>query len=199
MLHILVSLFTVINPLSLMPVYIALTKSLDNKKKKEILIKATITAFVTLVIFAVAGKYIFVLFGISVYAIKIVGGVIFFTMGYEMLRGESVPKKLEKETEEEFSDNIAISPLGIPLFAGPGAIAMVIMFMNGTNSFGGAVTLVLSIFIVCMVTFILMFFGKRILDFLGQEVSKILMRVMGLIIMAVAVEFFFSGFHHYIH
>lgn len=194
----LTSLFTMINPLGAVPLFIALTESFERTEIRRVAIKASFTAFVALAIFALAGKLIFAFFGISVEGLRVVGGVLFFVMGYEMLRGRTVPKKLENETANEFSSDIAITPLAIPMIAGPGAITMVILFIQEAPSLAAKASLIVSIFLVCVLTALILLGGKKILQLLGPSGAKVMMRIMGLIVMLIAVEFFFAGITPYV-
>ena len=105
------SLFTMINPIGTIPLFVSLTKGFSHEEKKKTVIKASITAFITLCLLAFVGKWIFDFFQISIASLKVVGGFLFFMMGYEMLRGRTVPKKLENESDESFGSEIAITPL----------------------------------------------------------------------------------------
>ena len=192
------SLFTVMNPLGVVPLFINFTEGLDARAIRSVAIRASFTAFVALVIFAFAGELIFDFFGISVNGLKVVGGVLFFFMGYEMLRGITVPKKLDTETESEFSAEVAITPLAIPMVAGPGAITMVILFMQQTVSLLDRVLLVAGIATVCVATALILLGGRRIISLLGPSGAKVMMRIMGLIVMLIAVEFFFAGLTPYV-
>ena len=192
------SLFSMINPLGVVPMYISLTENLGRKQKRNVVFKATLTAFVTLTLFALAGQYIFAFFGVSTGALQMVGGVVFFIMGWEMLRGKTVPRKLDDETDDEFGDDIAITPIGIPMITGPGVITMVIMYMRSTESFSQKSTIVLAIFTACFLTAAILFCGRYILGLLGPAISKIMMRIMGLIVMGIAFEFFFAGLKQFV-
>jgi multiple antibiotic resistance protein len=192
------SLFSMINPLGAVPIYISLTENLSRKQKRNVIFKATLTAFITLTLFAIAGQYIFAFFGVSTGALQMVGGVVFFIMGWEMLRGKTVPKKLDHETDDEFGDDIAITPLGIPMITGPGVITMVIMYMRSAEAFSQKSIIIIAIFTACFFTAVVLFCGRYILGFLGPAISKIMMRIMGLIVMGIAFEFFFDGLKQFV-
>ena len=192
----LTSLFTMINPVSIAPVFLSLTSELPPGQRKQVAGKATITAFVILVFFALTGSVIFKVFGISVHGLRIVGGVLFFMMGYEMVQARLSPSRFDKAEELEamdaYSQDVALTPLAIPLICGPGAIATVIILMQEQDLFHQA-TLFVSIAVVCLVTWMSLLFASPIMHQLGESGNKVLMRVMGLIVMVIAVEYFFSG------
>lgn len=186
------SLFTMMNPIGVIPVYIALTANHTKKEARFIAFKATFTAFIILTIFAFSGKFIFDFFSISVNSLKIVGGIIFFIMGYDMLLAR-ISKTKTASTEESGDHDIAITPLAIPIICGPGAITAVIVFMQESVNLEQKAILLVSVLTVILLTWIILLSARRIFDFLGDNGNKVLMRIMGLIVMVIAVEFFFGG------
>ncbi|MCL6271505.1 MarC family protein [Sansalvadorimonas sp. 2012CJ34-2] len=192
----LTSLFTMINPISIAPVFLSLTAELPSEQRRDVARKATATAFVILVFFALTGSVIFKVFGISVHGLKIVGGVLFFIMGYEMVQARLSRTRFDKAEEldamDAYSQDVALTPLAIPLICGPGAIATVIILMQ-EQDLTHQVTLFFSIAIVCVVTWVALLFASPIMNRLGESGNKVLMRVMGLIVMVIAVEYFFAG------
>lgn len=181
----LTSLFTMINPVGVIPVYISLTANLDASDARRVAWKATLIAF--------TGKFIFDFFSISTDSLRIVGGIIFFLMGYDLLQARMERTKASNETRTEFIDDIAITPLAIPLICGPGAITMVILLMKEAPGLAQKSILIGSILAIGSVTAICLLGGRAIMRFLGANGNKVLMRIMGLIVMMIAVEFFFAG------
>ena len=192
-------LFTMINPLAVVPIFISLTDSFSVAESRGVAIKASFVSFITLTLFALSGKVIFDFFGISVDGLKVIGGILFFIMGYEMLRGRTVPKKVENESNANFGGEVAITPLAIPMITGPGSITMVIIFMQDADSIFMKGEIITGIFIVTLFTAIILISGRRLMSFLGPSGSNVMMRLMGLIVMLIAVEFFFAGITPYIY
>jgi multiple antibiotic resistance protein len=192
------SLFTMINPLGAVPLYVNLTKGFSETEKKKIILKSCLAAFIMLCLLSFSGKLVFDFFSISISGLKVVGGFLFFTMGHDMLSGRTVPKKLQNESNESFGSEIAITPLAIPMICGPGSITMVLIFMQDASGFTSKSILIISIAIVMVLTGIILNLGNRILDFFGDTGSKVMMRLMGLIVMLISVEFFFSGITPYV-
>jgi multiple antibiotic resistance protein len=188
-----VSLFAVIDPIGALPVYLSMTSSLTNQESRSVAIRAIITALIVLVAFAIIGPEIFHFFNISVNSLRIVGGVIFFIMGYEMLNARLSRTKMDEESTHEYIEDVAITPLGIPMIAGPGAITTVILLMNESHMIEKQAAVFVAIFAVMLVSLIFLIGARRIMNVLGGSGEKVLMRLMGLIVMAVAVEFFVSG------
>jgi len=188
-----VSLFTMINPIGVVPVYVSMTGALSAQEAKKVALKAIIFSLFFLSAFAFAGQFIFDFFGISIHSLRIVGGIIFFMVGYEMLQAKIVRTKFDEKEAGDYIDDIAITPLGIPMISGPGAITTVIILMNESSTTFEKVSLFASIFLIMLISFILLVSGKKIVSVMGENGKKVMMRVMGLIVMVIAVEFFFTG------
>lgn len=187
------SLFTMINPLGVIPVYTTLTDGMTSKQAAAIALKATSTALIVLLLFTFGGNLIFDIFNISVNGLKIVGGFLFFLSGYDMLRGKLTRINTNDEQDEEAVKNFAIAPLGIPMITGPGVITISIVLMNDAPDYTHKSLLIISIFLVMGLTHIILLSSRRILGFLGETGNKVLTRIMGLIVMVIAVELFFRG------
>lgn len=188
------SFFSLINPLGSMPVFLTMTSNLDKKERFRTAFKAVITAFVTLMIFAFGGQMLFQFFGISVDSFRVVGGIIFFMMGYDMLNARlSSLKSINPDQVREYVDDISITPLGIPMIAGPGAITNSIVLMQDSNTLTLKLILIGTITITMVLTLIIYISGTSITRFLGETGNKIMLKLMGLIVMVIAVEFFFAG------
>lgn len=189
------SFFTLINPLSSMPVFMTMTANLSKKRRRQTAKKATIVAFFTLLIFAFSGQILFNFFGISVNSFRIVGGVIFFAMGWDMLQARLAHMKHTDDEEkiDAYVEDISITPLAIPMICGPGAITNAIVLMEDSHTLVQKAMLIAIIFIVLLLTYLIYVGGSKVIDFLGETGNKVMMRLMGLIVMVIAVEFFFSG------
>lgn len=189
-----VSLFTMIDPIGALPIFTSMTTKLSPTESRRVALRAALTAWLVLMLFALTGRFIFDFFGISVNSLRIVGGVIFFVMGYEMLEARLTRAKSDEESVSEYIEDIAITPLGIPLIAGPGAIAMVIVLMNeATGEPAKQIALLIAISGVLALAFLFLIGARQVTYALGPSGNKILLRLMGLIVMAIAVEFFFNG------
>lgn len=187
------TLFAMINPLGVMPVYTTMTAKLPSNEARQTAMKAVSVAAFTLILFALTGKFIFDFFQISVNGLRIVGGVIFFMAGYDMLQARLIRTKTDKETTNEFVDDISITPLAIPMIAGPGAMTVSIVLMNDAHTIYLKLVLIGIILFILLLTFLILIFSRRIIRRLGESGNKVLTRIMGLIVMVIAVEFIFSG------
>ncbi len=187
------SFFTLINPFGVMPVFMTMTAGLEDKERKKTAIKASLTAFITLVAFAFSGQIMFKFFGISVNSFRMVGGIIFFMVGWDMLQARLSKTKVSENEVKEYINDISITPLAIPMICGPGAITNAIVLMEDSKDLASKSILIGMIFLILLVTFLVLWGSARISKILGDTGNKILMRLMGLIVMVIAVEFFFSG------
>jgi len=188
-----VSLFTMINPLSVLPLYVSMTPGLSVADNQRVALKSTLTAAGVLVFFAVTGHLVFRFFSVSVDSLRVVGGVILFLLGYEMMQARLSPTRHDGETSTEFAENVAITPIGVPIIAGPGAITSVILLMNDAGGWGRKAVLFAAIGVVLAITFAFLYSAKRVVAVLGGSMNKVVMRLMGLIVMMIGVEFFFAG------
>jgi multiple antibiotic resistance protein len=189
----LTSLFTMINPIGVIPVYMALVRDLDAEQARRVAVKASLFAFLILLIFALAGNAIFNFFHIRIDSLKIVGGVLFFLLGFDMLQVRIQRARKPEESESQFVDDIAITPLAIPFICGPGAITMVILLYRDADTLVSKGVFFLSMACVVLLTAVILLGGRSILNALGTSGTKVMMRIMGLIVMVIAVEFFFAG------
>lgn len=190
------SFLTLVNPLGLMPIFIGMTSGFDTRKRTRIARKALLVAFITMVVFAFGGKFIFDFFNISINGLRVVGGFLFFNMGYEMLQAKNSKVKVtqsEVDSVDSEEDDIAVTPLGIPMITGPGVITNSIVLMEDAGSVPLKVVLISVMLVICLITFLILLSSGKILGYLGTTGNKVLMRLMGLIIMIIAVEFFVAG------
>ena len=187
------SFFTLINPLSTMPLFMTMTSELTVKERNHTAKKATLVALITIVIFALSGQLLFNFFGISVNSFRIVGGIIFFIMGMDMLQARIGKVKIKDSEVKTYINDISVTPLAIPMICGPGAITNSIVMMEDASTFTRKIVLFGSILLVLLITYLVFYSASRIIKIIGQTGINVMMRLMGLILMVIAVEFFFSG------
>ena len=187
------SFFTLINPLGTMPIFMTMTKDIDQIHRTKIAKKASIVSFITILIFAFSGQLLFNFFGISVNSFRIVGGVIFFLMGMDMLQARLGRVKVKDSEIKTYVNDISITPLAIPMICGPGALTNAIVMMEDADNLEKKIVLIFAIFLVMILTYLILYSSSRIIKVLGETGINVMMRLMGLIVMVIAVEFFFSG------
>ena len=187
--------FTLINPIGIAPLLLVMTERFSKKERINIAWKGSLTAFLTLIIFSIMGSVIFNFFGITIEAFQIMGGILFFRNGMRMLeakigRSRTTPKEHEESLE---SDDIAISPIGIPLIAGPGAITASMLLSSQTPQLYSYATLGVSILIVLSVVYLILRNGDLLMKALGHTGLRVIQRLMGLVLMVIAVQFVING------
>lgn len=190
------AVFFVIDPLATVPIFLSVTGRFDASQRRKIALRAALAAWTTLCVFAAAGGLIFRAFGISLGAFKVAGGIMLLLMAIDMMRAQTSPTRstAEEQAETRARDDIAIVPLAIPMLAGPGAIATVMVFMSraawrpiATASVFAAIS------ITCAASWLLLRSAAHAQRFLPRTLLSALDRVMGLLLAAVAVEFVASG------
>ena len=191
------AIFFVVDPMAVIPVFIAMTRNDSAEKRRAMALRATVAAFGILTAFAVAGTLIFRVFGITLGAFKVAGGILLLLTSIEMLRAEEPRTRvtLAEEQEGAAKEDVAIFPLAIPLLAGPGAIATVTTLMAKAGRIAFAVPVVLSILVTCVVSYLMLRGASGIAKVLGVTGLTVMNRVIGLIIGAIAVQFMFDGLH----
>ncbi len=187
------SFFTLINPLGTMPIFMTMTANLSDSDRAHTARKASIVAFITIVLFAFSGQLLFSFFGISVNSFRVVGGIIFFLMGMDMLQARLARTKVQDEEVKSYVNDISVTPLAIPMICGPGAMTNAIIMMEDADTNLKVVTLVVVIFLVMLLVYLILLSSSKIIKLLGETCNTVMMRLMGLIVMVIAVEFFFSG------
>jgi multiple antibiotic resistance protein len=178
------------NPIANTPIFIALTDGMDGKEKRTVAVKSTVTAFIIVSAFVILGKYIFELFGITIPAFKITGGVLLFYVGFEMLMSNK--SKIHSVDAKDEKSDIAVSPLAIPILAGPGTIVTAMNNVNNTNFLH--IWIVISIFaLMIFLTFLAFKFSDRIVYRLGPNMIKVIGKIMGLILAIMGTDMVIIG------
>lgn len=191
----LTTFFTLINPIGIAPILLVMTERFSKEEKINIAWKGSLTAFITLIIFSILGSVIFNIFGITIEAFQIMGGILFFRSGFRMSEakiGRSRTTPMEREESQE-SDDLAISPIGIPLIAGPGAITASMLLSSQTPQLYSYATLGVSIFLVLTVVYLILRNGGLLMKALGYTGMRVIQRLMGLVLMVIAVQFVING------
>ncbi len=194
------TLFFVVDPLGLIPIFISYLTGREGREKKRIIIKATIISILISTFFILFGRYLLLFLGISTGAFLVAGGILLFLISIEMLFGlpsrAKVPMSCEdgSAVAQESPLDVAVFPLAIPMLCGPGNIAALIMFgSQASGDITRMVTLIAisaSVFLIAMVT---MFFSRYIESFLGDTGISILQRLIGLILSALSVQIIKNG------
>ena len=193
---ILMAFFAIMNPIANTPLFVALTNDVDSEIKRQVAIKAVVLAFVIIAVFAIAGRTIFEVFGITLPAFRIAGGILIALVGYHMLQGENStvhhPTKEDNEKSSDSALDIAITPLALPVLAGPGTIATAMSFA-AESTMPEIIRVVGALAVICVITLICFLMGGRITRFLGRNAIKVITRLMGLILAVIGVQMLVIG------
>ena len=193
---ILMAFFAIMNPIANTPLFVALTNDVDSEIKRQVAIKAVVLAFVIIAVFAIAGRTIFEVFGITLPAFRIAGGILIALVGYHMLQGENStvhhPTKEDNEKSSDSALDIAITPLALPVLAGPGTIATAMSFA-AESTMPEIIRVVGALAVICVITLICFLMGGRITRFLGRNDIKVITRLMGLILAVIGVQMLVIG------
>ena len=189
------SLFALINPLGISPVILSITENLNEKDYYYAIRRGIFFATIILLTFACMGELIFKFYGLTIHAFKIAGGILFLRTGLDMLYARTPRTKTTPQEEKEANDLgvISIAPIGIPLIAGPGAITSVMLLSYQANTIYERILFYLSIIIVLSITYFILKLAKKISKTFGMTGIRIIQRIMGLILMVLAVQFIING------
>lgn len=186
--------FAIMNPFANLPMFVSLTADNSRKEINAIARLAFIVATVIVVLFAFLGNYIFTIFGINLAALRIMGGIILGLIGYHMIQGnvspiQHDPEKSVKDSVNSSNTNVAISPLAMPILAGPGTIATTMNLASGTNPF-----IVVAAFVVlAVIAYFIFIYGEQIMDKLGNNIMNVITKLMGLILATIGVKMLIVG------
>ena len=182
--------FAIINPIANTPIFLGLVEGEDKESKQKIAKTASITAFVIVTSFVILGKYIFELFGITIPAFKITGGILIFYVGFEMLMSQK--SKVHGNNNSDKNNDIAISPLAIPILAGPGTIVTAMNYVTNANFVHlGIVIVVFAVMIY--LTYLAFSLSDKIVDKVGTNIISVIGKLMGLILAIIGTGMITEG------
>jgi membrane protein, MarC family len=186
--------FAIMNPFANLPMFVSLTADNSRKEVNAIARLAFIVATVIVALFALLGNYIFSIFGINLSALRIMGGIILGLIGYHMIQGnvspiQHDPKQSVKDSINSNNTDVAISPLAMPVLAGPGTIVTTMNLSSSTNPF-----IVISAFVVLsVITYFIFIYGEQIMAKLGNNIMNVITKLMGLILATIGVRMLIMG------
>lgn len=182
------SFFAIMNPISNLPAYMALVADDSQKISRKIAFKSLLIAFIIVTVFVFSGDLIFKVFGITIVSFRIAGGILVAVIGYHMINGNHSPsyKGMEQQAVNSDPMSIAISPLAMPLFAGPGTITTALSLANG--GLQNQLITVVAFALLCVITYLLLRSAKQIAGFLGKNLMKIITKMMGLLLFSIGIQ-----------
>ena len=180
--------FAIMNPISNLPAYMALVADDSQKISRKIAFRSLLIAFVIVTVFIFSGDFIFKVFGITIVSFRIAGGILVAVIGYHMINGNHSPsyKGMEQQAVNSDPMSIAISPLAMPLFAGPGTITTALNLANG--GLQNQLITVVAFALLCVITYLLLRSAKQIAGFLGENLMKIITKMMGLLLFSIGIQ-----------
>jgi multiple antibiotic resistance protein len=188
------SILFLVDPIAVVPTFLAITQGETLERRRATARRACIAAGILLIVFAAGGNLIFRAFGITLPAFRIAGGAILWLVAMDMLRGERRTQESEAEIDEGIrKDDVALTPLAMPMLAGPGAISTVMVLSGQARTPARAAVIYASIVVTLVISWIMLRVGDRVMSRFGQTGIRVIMRIMGLMLAAVAVQFIVTG------
>lgn len=189
------SLFALINPLGISPILLSVTENLNSQEYTRVIKKGIFFATIILLLFAFMGELIFKFYGITIHAFKIAGGILFFRTGMNMLNARTPRTRTTPQETLEASDieDLSIAPIGMPIIAGPGAITSVMLLSSQANTMAERAFFYFNIIFVLTLTYFLLKIAKKISSKFGMTGIRIIQRIMGLILVVLAIQFIIDG------
>ena len=196
-LSVFMGFFAIMNPVANTPVFLGLTAQNDSETRRRIAFRALLISTIIIVVFCAAGKLIFDLFGITLPAFRITGGILVALVGFHMLQGgghSSVqhPTEEDKDKSQDAALEVAITPLAMPILAGPGTIATAMNYASA-GTMGEFVVTVAAFCLLCLITYVFFVSGERLVRFIGDNGVKVITRLMGLILAVIGVQMLITG------
>lgn len=188
------SILFLVDPIAVVPAYLAFTRGESPERRKATARAACVAAAITLVVFALAGDLILRMFGVTLAAFRIAGGFILWLVAMDMLRAQrSTQEGTEELMEGQQKEDVGITPLGIPMLAGPGAMSTVMVLGAQATTPAAKAVVHVSIIVTMLISWVMLRLGDRVFARLGESGIRVATRVMGLLLAAVAVQFVLSG------
>jgi multiple antibiotic resistance protein len=189
------AIFSVVDPLGVVPVYIAMTAADSRAHKRRTALRASLTMAIALGLFAAAGAFILRFFGVSIGAFRMAGGILLLLLAIDMLRAQPSRQRTTPEEEREGLEkpDVSIFPLAIPMLSGPGSFATVMVLMTRANGWWQRGIVFASIALTGVLTFFILLGASVAERRLGRTGINVLHRVMGLLLASIAVQFVVDG------
>ncbi len=188
-----IALFIIVDSIGNIPIFLALLEEYTRKERDEIIKKSCTIAMLSLIGFILIGRKFMKILGIDFYSFKIAGGILLLIISIEMLFGKKTLTEYSPDIEKRSKDDIVVTPLAIPLLTGPGAITIGLMYFSQAKDLIHKAILFINIFLVFLISYIILKEGVRLFNLLGNTGTRVIARLMGLILASIAVEFIISG------
>lgn len=190
----LTSVLFIVDPIAAVPSYLVITQNETPAERKRTALRACVAMALLLVVFAAGGRFIFQAFGITLPAFRIAGGLILWLVALDMVRAQrSTHESKEELSEGQAKEDVAVTPLAIPVLAGPGAISTVMVLAGEIRSVVHGLVVYGAILVTAAVSYVTLRLGERLIEVLGQTGIRVMTRIMGLLLAAVATQFIITG------
>lgn len=188
------SVLFIVDPIAVIPTYLVITRDETPVQRRRTALRACIAAAVLLIAFGLAGRFIFQILGITMPAFRVAGGAILWVVAMDMLQAKRSTQESTPEIEEGTAkEDVAITPLAMPMLAGPGAISTIMVLAGQARTVGQSVVVYLSIVLTALVCWLTLRIGERLMARMGQTGIRVMTRIMGLLLAAVAAQFVLTG------
>lgn len=190
------ALFSVLNPIGTVPIFVGLTQGDSKQECSRISLWTSINVFLILIISFFIGKYVLSFFGISIDSLRIAGGLIIVSSGFSLLSGKfnkkrGINKKIETDAQKR--NDIALTPLAIPMLAGPGSISLLIAFYQEHHATNELIIASLAIFAIAVAIFIILRSAHYLAQILGASGIVAISRIVGFIVIAIGIQYIVSA------
>lgn len=195
-IFLLAALFSVLNPIGTVPIFVGLTQDYTKSERSKVSLLTALNVFIILIISFFVGQYVLEFFGITITALRITGGIIIASSGFALLNGKfSRNRGIGKKVEEDIQmrNSIALTPLAMPMLAGPGSISLLIAFYQEHNSTNEIIYSSLAIFIVSILIFIILRSAHYLAKILGASGIVAISRIVGFLTIAIGIQYIISS------
>lgn len=190
----LTSVLFIVDPIAVIPTYLVITQRETSAQRAVTARRACISAALILIAFALGGTAIFKLFGITIDAFRIAGGLILWVVAMDMLHGQRRTQEGQSEIiEGQEKEDVALTPLAMPMLAGPGAISTIMVLAGQATSMPEKIAVHGSIVVTMLISWVVLRVGERVVIRMGQTGIRVMTRIMGLLLAAIAVQFVITG------
>jgi multiple antibiotic resistance protein len=190
----LTSVLFIVNPISVIPTYLVITQKESAQQRARTARRACISAAAILIAFAVAGRQIFSMFGITIDAFRVAGGLILWVVAMDMLHGERRTQEGQQEISEGATkEDVALAPLAMPMLAGPGAISTIMVLSSQATSMPEKIAVFVAIVVTMAIAWVVLRLGEKVVLRMGETGIRVMTRIMGLLLAAIAMQFVISG------
>lgn len=188
------SVLFIVDPIAVVPTYLVITQTQTPAQRRVTARRACVAATILLVTFAAVGRGIFELFGITMPAFRIAGGLILWLVAMDMLHGtRSTQEGTAELTEATSKEDVALTPLAMPMLAGPGAISTVMVLAGQARTTPQTIAVYGSILVTALIAWLTLRVGEGLVVRMGQTGIRVMTRIMGLLLAAIAVQFVITG------